>query len=107
MRSIVGYIAIVALAATQGTGIPRCFKPIFLTCNFSQGCGDNAYRCVNPNGSVEDDWNATKACMDKVGITNTCYCSHRAETYADPDGNNIQKFKDCCDATPNYGWREC
>ncbi|KAJ7871567.1 hypothetical protein B0H13DRAFT_2349854 [Mycena leptocephala] len=90
MRSIAGYIAIVALAATQ-----------------VKGCGDNAFRCVNPDGSVEDDWNATNACMDKVGITNTCYCSHRAEFYADPDGNNIQKFKDCCDATPNYGWREC
>jgi hypothetical protein len=29
MRSIAGYIAIVALAVTQGTGIPRGVKSIF------------------------------------------------------------------------------
>jgi membrane glycosyltransferase len=34
MRSIAGYIAIVALAATQGTGIHRCFKPIFSNLQF-------------------------------------------------------------------------
>jgi hypothetical protein len=71
----------------------------------ASACGNNAYRCVG-NGSVEDDWKHTNACCAML-FEETCYCSHRAETYCDPSGGNIQKFKDCCDQWDNYYAREC
>jgi hypothetical protein len=73
----------------------------------AMSCGDNAYRCVNPDGSVANDWHTTQLCMDSVGFSDTCWCSHRAEDYADPSGNDIQDFKDCCDSYLNFAWREC
>jgi hypothetical protein len=75
----------------------------------AMSCGDDTYRCVNPDDTVEEDWRHTKLCMEKVGISDTCWCSHRAEYYADvgSDDIKIQKFKDCCESYDNFGWREC
>jgi hypothetical protein len=72
----------------------------------ASACGDNAYRCVNPDGFVTDDWAKTKACCNKIA-EEYCYCSHRAEEYCDPFGSNIQKFKDCCESYKGFEWREC
>ncbi|KAE8846665.1 hypothetical protein HRS9139_01232 [Pyrenophora teres f. teres] len=68
-------------------------------------CGDNAYRCVGPNG-VGDDWAKTNHCCVTLA-QDTCYCSHMAETYCDPDGSNIENFKDCCGSFQGYEAREC
>lgn len=71
------------------------------------GCGDNAYRCTKPGNTVDQDWQATLKCMGQSGTTETCWCYHWAENYADPSGGQIQKFKDCCNGMDNYSWREC
>jgi hypothetical protein len=73
----------------------------------AMSCGDNAYRCKNPEGTVAEDWHHTQLCMDSVGFSATCYCWGAAETYADPSGNDIQDFKDCCQSYNNYAWVEC
>ena len=75
--------------------------------NVASGCGSNAYRCVNEGGSVGDDWVVTRACMKKIGFDSTCYCSHMAETYADPFGSDINDFKKCCPTFSHYSAREC
>ena len=75
--------------------------------NVANGCGNNAWRCVNARGSVEDDYVVTRACMKKVGFDSTCYCSHMAETYADPFGSDVDKFRQCCYTFDNYVPREC
>ena len=74
---------------------------------FSSGCGNNAYRCVNGRGSVEDDWKVTRECIEKVGFDSTCFCSHMWETYADPYGSDINEFKKCCAGYDGYYAREC
>lgn len=73
----------------------------------ANGCGNNAYRCVNPAGSVLQDWEVTQSCMTKVGFSDTCWCYHYAENFADPTGDNIEAFKNCCLSYPNYNYREC
>ena len=75
--------------------------------NVANGCGSNAYRCVNSGGSVDDDAAITRACMIKVGFDSDCYCYHMAETYADPYGNDINAFKNCCRDYDHYYPREC
>jgi hypothetical protein len=85
----------------------KIFILLSLFTSVAMSCGNNAYRCVNPQGTVAEDWHHTQLCMDSVGFSDTCYCVHRAETYADPYGDNIQKFKDCCDSYENYSYREC
>ena len=75
--------------------------------NVASGCGSNAYRCVKDGGSVGDDWVVTRACMIKIGFDSTCYCSHMAETYADPFGSDIAAFKNCCSTFSHYHAREC
>ena len=75
--------------------------------NVASGCGSNAYRCVNEGGSVGDDWVVTRACMKEIGFDSTCYCSHMAETYADPYGSDIAAFKNCCPTYTHYRAREC
>ena len=72
------------------------------------GCGDHTYRCVNPDGSVGDDWAKTKACMDTLGIFDDCYCSHRAEYYAVPGSKvAVDAFIKCCEGYHNFGARQC
>ena len=75
--------------------------------NVANCCGDNAYRCVDPDGSVDGDWAVTRSCMIRLGFSDDCWCSHRAEWYADPSGADINAFKNCCRSFPNFGWREC
>lgn len=70
-------------------------------------CGDNAYRCKNPDKSVQEHWTVTKNIADQLR-EDTCYCYHWAEYYADPYGDNIQKFKSLCeDRGENWYWTEC
>ena len=73
----------------------------------AMSCGNSAYRCVNPDVDPSEDWRHTKLCMERVGFSATCWCYHRAEDYADPSGDDIQKFKDCCQSYDNYSYREC
>lgn len=72
----------------------------------AMSCGENTYRCVSPGSAAKEDWRHTKACMDKLGIVDDCYCIHRAETFA-VAGNRAEDFKNCCTDFPNYYWREC
>jgi len=69
-------------------------------------CGENAFRCVNPRGSYDDDWRVTNECMDDLDISDTCYCSHKAAYYADATGM-VDEFKECCQDYGNYEAREC
>lgn len=71
-------------------------------------CGDNAYRCKNPQGTIEDDWKFTQDCMQRVGFEDTCWCYHRAQTYADPGSQaKIEAFQKCCNSLQNYAAAEC
>jgi hypothetical protein len=73
-------------------------------------CSDDAYRCVNPNGSVDDDWQATQKAMKSSGLShgNTCWCYRYAEDYVQLNGEDqIGKFQKACESQPNYSWREC
>lgn len=81
------------------------FSVISLFVAVAAACGDNAYRCTG-DVSVSQDWAKTNHCCQKLS-QDTCYCSHMAETYCDPDSNNIQKFKDCCGNFKGYTAREC
>jgi hypothetical protein len=70
-------------------------------------CGDTGYRCKNPDVSVNDDYIVTKYICNSLG-EDTCYCSHWAEDYCDPSGNNIAKFKELCnDQGSNWYWTQC
>ena len=91
----------------MGTTSIKIFILLSLFTRMAMSCGNNAYRCVNPNGSVKEDWHHTELCMKSAGFSKTCYCSHRAEIYADPSGGDIKKFKDCCLSYENFSYREC
>ncbi|KAK4151241.1 hypothetical protein C8A00DRAFT_36140 [Chaetomidium leptoderma] len=70
-------------------------------------CGDNAYRCKNPDADVGEMYEVTKKICDQLG-EDTCWCYHLAEDYCDPSGDNIQKFKDMCENHGgNWYWSEC
>ncbi|CAJ0555434.1 Ff.00g054990.m01.CDS01 [Fusarium sp. VM40] len=64
-------------------------------------CGDNSYRCKNPDKSIQDTYKVTmEICNGR--------CSHWAEDYCDPFGDNIQKFKEKCENQgENWYWVEC
>ena len=72
----------------------------------AMSCGDGTYRCVNPHKTVAEDWEHTKTCMDRVKVSDTCYCVHRTEIYADV-GDKVEAFKDCCTSFIGYSAREC
>lgn len=85
------------------------FQPMILLCaaSVASACGDNGYRCKNPDASVNDDYIATKYICNKLQ-EDTCYCSHYAEDYCDPSDSNIAKFKELCnDEGPNWYWTNC
>lgn len=80
---------------------------ILLLASAVYACGDNAYRCKNPDASVSEDWEVTNKICTQLG-EDTCYCSHWAEYYCDPFGDNIAKFKQMCEAhAENWYWTEC
>jgi hypothetical protein len=83
------------------------FLPVFLLyASVAYASGDNAYRCKNPDNTVDEDWKATEAICDKLGADD-CYCSHWAEYYCDPYGDNIDKFKKECEAKGgNWYWSD-
>jgi hypothetical protein len=104
MRSI-AYATIAALAATKGMGVPRHVKFILTSIKAVVGCGDNGYRCKNPEGDVSDDWVITRACMIAMGISETCWCYGYAENYAVVD--DAHAFAACCQSFPNYAASNC
>ena len=69
-------------------------------------CGDNAYRCKNPDKSVDDMWVMTKSICNELN-EDICWCYYWAEYYCDPSGDNINKFKEMCDSHSNWYWTEC
>ncbi|KAK0652453.1 hypothetical protein B0T16DRAFT_406211 [Cercophora newfieldiana] len=79
---------------------------ILLSATLTSACGDNAYRCVTRGGSGDDDWKLSQKCAKKNGVEDDCYCSHRAEYFQDPSGEQIEKFKDCC-TSHGADWMEC
>ncbi|KAI8664695.1 hypothetical protein NCS56_00903200 [Fusarium sp. Ph1] len=58
-------------------------------------CGNNAYRCKNPDASIEEMWRVTHQICNDLG-EDDCYCYHWAEYFCDPSGDNIDKFKQKC-----------
>lgn len=68
-------------------------------------CGDDAWRCVNPNGKVDGDNALTQFCKMKLGMED-CYCSHRAETYVNV-GDKLEDFKACCKLLEGFSYRQC
>lgn len=70
-------------------------------------CDDYAIRCVNPEGTIGDDYCITRACMMQVEIADTCWCSHMAEDYADVGSAKAGDFEKCCQSFPNYSARYC
>lgn len=84
----------------------KVFCTLLLYVAIASACGDNAYRCINPEGSISQDWAKTNYCCNQLA-EDTCYCSHRAETYCDPYGPNIDRFKKCCESFTDFSWREC
>jgi len=80
---------------------------LLLSAATAYACGDNAYRCKNPDKSVDEMWKVThKICNDIK--EDDCYCSHWAEYYCDPFGDNIKKFKEQCENEgDNWYWNEC
>jgi hypothetical protein len=80
---------------------------ILLAAPAAYACGDNAYRCKNPDVSVEKMWKVTHSICNNLK-EDDCYCSHWAEYYCDPTGDNIQKFKDQCEEKgEKWYWVEC
>ena len=77
----------------------------------ANACGDNAYRCVNPDQSVSNDWEVTKFCIVDVGLgpRSTCWCYAWAEDYVTLRVDMIKKFGECCSRHGGDGYyaREC
>ena len=69
-------------------------------------CGDNGYRCVNRDGSVDDDYTATIYCCFQLEQA-PCWCFRRAEDYCDVESSKIEDFKVCCEGNINFSWRHC
>ncbi|TGO31403.1 hypothetical protein BHYA_0987g00010 [Botrytis hyacinthi] len=65
---------------------------LLLAATTAYACGDNAYRCKNPDKSVDEMWQVTHKICNNLR-EDDCYCSHWAEYYCDPFGDNIGKFK--------------
>jgi hypothetical protein len=84
------------------------FVPLLLCwASIVSACGDNAYRCKNPDVSTEEMWKVTKHICDDLN-EETCFCVHWVEYYCDPQGDNIQKFKYACqNHAENWFWNEC
>ena len=92
-------IVTVALAATQGMGIPPNVKYIFeseSTVPVKGLCDadDTTIRCDSGNGNSE--WQNTQLCMQELGNTADCFCLDSFEYYAIAD-DNAQAFKACCE----------
>lgn len=80
---------------------------LLLGASVAYACGDNAFRCKNPDKSVSEMYKVTKDICDNLG-EDDCYCSHWAEYYCDPYGDNIAKFKTQCENQgENWYWSEC
>ena len=79
---------------------------LFLLLALTNACGDNAYRCQNPENGRDDDWAMTRSICNDLK-EDDCWCSHRAEFFCDPYGDNIAKFKEMCDSHQGYDWNEC
>lgn len=101
------YTAIALPASNLSASPMKIVIILSLFATVAMSCGDNAFRCVNPDTSVDQDWHHTELCMDRVGFSDTCWCYHRAETYAVPTGDDIQAFKDCCQSYDNFAYRQC
>lgn len=84
----------IPLPASSLSGSPmKMLILLSLFTTVAMSCGDNSYRCVNPDTRVAQDWHHTELCMDCIGISDTCWCYYRAEKYAVPTGDDIQAFK--------------
>lgn len=107
----IAYIAIIAFTATQAqgmaAGIPYGVTFVSEPTISAKGCGENAYRCINPISTVENDWKNTKQCMEKLGILDTCWCLHEGQNYADVSGIDAGAFKDCCQEESGSDSHKC
>jgi len=70
-------------------------------------CGDDAYRCTNPDGTIANDFLKSKECAAKLGITQTCWCSYWAEDYIEVPEDKVEDFKNCCESSEGFSTREC
>ena len=94
----IGYVAVAALAATQGMGIPPDVNSIFERTKSTvsvKSCsdGDTTIRCHDGNGNNE--WKNTDLCMKELGNIDDCYCWSLTKYFAIAN-NNYDEFKACC-----------
>lgn len=66
--------------------------------------GDNTYRC-NGRYSETEDTKTTLNCCDSLS-QNTCDCFN-TKLYCTVDGDNIEKFKECCGNSQGDEVTEC
>ncbi|CAD6441808.1 2b5ef486-8f2c-4841-ade2-4051bedebba8 [Sclerotinia trifoliorum] len=80
---------------------------LLLSATTAYACGGNAYRCKNPDKSVDEMWAVTRKICNNLK-EDDCYCYHWAEYYCDPYGDNIEKFKHACvNEGDDWYWTEC
>ena len=74
----------------------------------AMSCGDDTYRCVNPNATPAQEWEHTETCMARVGVpaADSCYCYQRSEYFAEVR-DKVQAFRDCCSSFTGYSSHEC
>ncbi|KAJ0142685.1 Uncharacterized protein HZ326_14498 [Fusarium oxysporum f. sp. albedinis] len=73
----------------------------------ASSCGDNTYRCKNPDKSTAEEQAVTTKICSSLG-NGYCYCNHRAEWFCDTFGEDINKFKKSCeDQGENWYWVDC
>ena len=80
---------------------------LLLGASVAYACGDNSYRCKNPDKTVSEMHDVTMNICKNLN-EGTCWCYHWAEDYCDPSGDNIEKFKEQCQQEgENWYWTEC
>jgi hypothetical protein len=72
-------------------------------------CGDNAYYCLECGGDSDLNAEITQRLANKLGL-GTCMCWGSLITYADLEGQDMEKvlqFIDGCRRMRCRGWRRC
>ena len=88
---LIAYIPILALAATQGMGIPHDVFFFFFDSTVSvKSCSpsDKSIRC-------HGEWENTEECINELGTSRMCYCFHEQKDMAVAN-NHFAQFRACC-----------
>jgi len=81
---------------------------ILLFTALASACADNAFRCLHPSGSQNDDTIQTTECSKQLGLVpDSCYCTHRTEYFVEVPQEKFQAFVDCCQSVDGGKYLEC